>query len=716
MKNENKKNISFYVATNGNDNWSGTLSEPNVSRSDGPFATLYRAKEVVRTIKANEKDIPVDVIVAGGIYMLTDPLLLNEKDSGTKSGPVRWIAEEKSRVILSGGRRLTGWWPVGNGIFACTLTEARAGRLQSRQLFLDGERLPRARLPKKNAESPWFLTKAPIEDKELLKFTYYEGNIPVIKNPQEIEVVIYPYAEWCNNIIPIRHIDYDKCTMELLHSGKDFDVKPWFWPTTIVPNNRYCLENGLDFITEPGEWCISATEGCVYYMPEPGIDPNDQQLVLPILDTLVELRNTDYITLDGFTFTHSLDGDNTHPHGLDGVGAFFPMPGMKKCGYGVLIHNCDYVKVDSCTFDQVGSNAIYLTGGSHGCVIDNCVIDRPGANGICVVGSQIKEPDCGWHKGRYNGRGVGRGHPTSCKVVNNRISRNGYLNSYTQAIFTGLCDGLLVAHNLSEYAPTMAFCLGSNHYGRIVIEYNRIRYSGLDGNDNGAIHFWMEDDLPQERAGHVLRYNYISNIGSVSIDRENTLPYHTAVGIYIDNLSSNNFLYGNIIARVEGHGIMIHTGKNNVLENNIIYDCEPDALDKSSNKGSFTCINGFAPVSHMYSCNWFSRNVLVNRHPYVPQVNISNTKYLFAECDNNLFWRNDGFEPVLCVNGKTQSLDAWHDLGYDLHSVVGDPIFRDPEADDFSFPDTSPLCQIGFMPIDMSKIGPQRKPRLVNHY
>ena len=30
----------FYVATNGNDAWSGRLDSPNADKTDGPFATL----------------------------------------------------------------------------------------------------------------------------------------------------------------------------------------------------------------------------------------------------------------------------------------------------------------------------------------------------------------------------------------------------------------------------------------------------------------------------------------------------------------------------------------------------------------------------------------------------------------------------------------------------------------------------------------------------
>ena len=37
----------FYVATNGNDAWSGQLSAPNSQNSNGPFATLERARDAI---------------------------------------------------------------------------------------------------------------------------------------------------------------------------------------------------------------------------------------------------------------------------------------------------------------------------------------------------------------------------------------------------------------------------------------------------------------------------------------------------------------------------------------------------------------------------------------------------------------------------------------------------------------------------------------------
>ena len=60
----------FYVSTQGNDSWSGRLPQPNAAGGDGPFATLHRARNAVRELKAKagEKGLaqPVQVRIRGG--------------------------------------------------------------------------------------------------------------------------------------------------------------------------------------------------------------------------------------------------------------------------------------------------------------------------------------------------------------------------------------------------------------------------------------------------------------------------------------------------------------------------------------------------------------------------------------------------------------------------------------------------------------------------
>jgi hypothetical protein len=84
---------TYYVATNGKDSWSGTLPAPNANHTDGPFASLARAQQAVRTLA---RSLAVTVEIRQGTYYLplspTNPgtLSFSAADSGTASLPITW--------------------------------------------------------------------------------------------------------------------------------------------------------------------------------------------------------------------------------------------------------------------------------------------------------------------------------------------------------------------------------------------------------------------------------------------------------------------------------------------------------------------------------------------------------------------------------------------------------------------------------------------------
>jgi len=50
-------------------------------------------------------------------------------------------------------------------------------------------------------------------------------------------------------------------------------------------------------------------------------------------------------------------------------------------------------------------------------------------------------------------------------------------------------------------------------------------------------------------------------------------------------------------------------------------------------------------------------------------------------------------------------LDKNQSDGVDAHSLAVDPLFVDPENGDFRFKPNSPALKLGFVPLDMSKVG-----------
>src|SRR5689334_8700056 len=66
----------FYVATNGNDTWSGRLEEPNLALTDGPFKSLTRARDQVRQLRRNPLERNIVLWIRGGCYRLEQTLIL----------------------------------------------------------------------------------------------------------------------------------------------------------------------------------------------------------------------------------------------------------------------------------------------------------------------------------------------------------------------------------------------------------------------------------------------------------------------------------------------------------------------------------------------------------------------------------------------------------------------------------------------------------------
>jgi len=127
---------TWYVSPAGRDTWSGRRDTPNASQTDGPFATLERARDAIRASRQAGAPPagPVVVEVLGGRYERRQTFTLGAEDSGTAEAPVIYRARAGEQVILSGGQRLDGWQPVTDPVILARLEAA--AREQVRQVDL----------------------------------------------------------------------------------------------------------------------------------------------------------------------------------------------------------------------------------------------------------------------------------------------------------------------------------------------------------------------------------------------------------------------------------------------------------------------------------------------------------------------------------------------------------------------------------------------------
>ena len=143
--NTDGKSADFFVAPNGNDNWSGKLADPNEMNTDGPFKTIRRAQVAVRELKKlvyTPEEIPIEinyigsphelgdgrdilVLIRGGYYSLEETLLFSADDGGErvetnmptgafeyhklKDYFITYAAYPNERPIISGGQRIKNW-------------------------------------------------------------------------------------------------------------------------------------------------------------------------------------------------------------------------------------------------------------------------------------------------------------------------------------------------------------------------------------------------------------------------------------------------------------------------------------------------------------------------------------------------------------------------------------------------------------------------------
>jgi len=202
----------FYVATTGNDAWSGRLSAPNDEKTDGPFASLSRARDAVRKQRA-QNGLPkgATVFVRGGVYVMPATLELTPEDSGTAEAPIVCRAFQGEQPVLTGGRAIERFVPHQGKILRADLGGQNFPEFYFRQLFFNGQRQHLARHPNFDPETPiaggWtetghkpeHVSQDIPEDLRKRMFYYSPGAVHDWKHVEDAEVVIFQRAR----LVPI---------------------------------------------------------------------------------------------------------------------------------------------------------------------------------------------------------------------------------------------------------------------------------------------------------------------------------------------------------------------------------------------------------------------------------------------------------------------------------------------------------------------------------
>jgi len=650
----------LYVSPAGNDQWSGTLPEPNGQKTDGPFATVQQAQRAVRDLKKGAGPKPVTVVLRGGTYFLEAPLAFTPEDSGTAAAPVVYAAYPGERSVLSGGARLTGWQRVeveGQGRWQLRIPEVQRGEWQFSQLFVNDERRFRPRLPK---EGYHHIVKelAPSEaaqGKGYDRFGFRPGDVRSDwSNLNDVELLAF--HQWSMSRLRVGSIDDARNVV----TATGPTCNPSYW-AGLQRGNRFLVENVKEALDTPGQFYLDRPAGVLTYLPLPGESPEAVEVIAPRLDQLVLLKGqpevglpVEYLEFRGLTFAHT-------NWNVPETGYSFPQAeaSIAAAVSAVGAHDCVWA---GCELAHLGGYGLDLGQACQRNRVENCELWDLGAGGI-RIGTQGYEAD----ESKVAGHNVvrncalahgGRMHPAAIGVwighsPHNRIEHNDIHDFY----YTGLSVGWRWG-----YAESNA------HHN--AIERNHVYNIGQAVlSDMGGIYTLGPSP------GSVIRLNRFHDIDAYT---------YGGWGIYFDEGTSDILAENNLVYRTKTGGFHQHYGKENRFVNNILAFARVGQIQRTR------------PEPHRSFV--FERNLVLWGEGPLLHGNWSDNQYLL---DRNLYWHVGEGE----ITFAGMSLDKWREKGQDANSLIADPLFVDPAKDDFRLKDGSPAASVGFVPFDLSDTG-----------
>jgi len=654
MLTANADEFNYYVSPGGNDSWSG-------ESIDKPFASVQKARDAIRELKKTKGlSKPVTVYLRGGIYELKETIVFKPEDSGSRDCPVQYIAYNDENPVISGCKTINGRWKQYKGnIQVCEIDEVKQGKWYFMQLFLDDDRQTRACLPDRG----FYNIDETDDETGYNGFRFKDNNIKRFKNLTDVEVVLF--HAWNESRLMISDVDEQQKTVKFtgpvgrkLGRGRAL--------------NRYYIDNVFEGLDGPGEWYLDKQEGKLYYWPSEAVCPDDLEnadLRAPVLNELVRFEGNreknnyvEFINIKGITFS-----------GTDYILPEQGIPTIRDVG-------------------DIWFPAAITMNGARECVFENNVIKNTGTYGLDITGDAIRVTD---NKIYDTGSGgiITRSYGRSRNVIMyNHIHHCSDI--FHSGVGINIDDGGgLIANNLVHdigqsgiYGRHWSTDYGQEQERRnqeqgLIIEYNEIYNVMQKLNDGGGI-FIRDDNV-------IIRNNLIHDVYPPPEGHGSFV-----LGIYTGCETRNCLAENNVVYRTQAGMHIWYKNRNNTYLNNIFVDGEAWQIDLHNPVGEY---------QHQHIR--ILRNIICFSNPDGLLYSIQGERSLPLESDYNIIFHTKQKEFTIRGLEGVKTFEEWKELGFDTHSIIADPLFTDPENDDYSLKPESPALKLGFKPIDLSGVG-----------
>jgi Right handed beta helix region len=496
----------IFVDPSGDDSGPGTVERP--------FATLDRARAAAT---------PGTVVnLRAGTYRLATPLRLSADDSGAVYQAYGYGTAAQEKVVISGGRRITGWREGDDRV-----CRAQVPDLATRQLSVSGRPVPRAATAIEH-----HLSRTP---------TGYVIDAP---EPQswhgEVEFVYEGAYPWSEARCQVSEISGDERSTTVTMAQPAFDwatrlyqsVITWDGPGAGESNGTDAptrAENSPAFLTE-GTFALSG--GVLHYLPLPGEDLDD--VVAPVLETLVHAQDVHDLAFRGITFADATwlrpstpegflhyHGNGYYDGGLlqtvtfaDGEGQV-TVPGDAATMPGnVIFENASRVTLEGCRFTRLGAVALEFRGDGADNVLRNSVIDEVSGGGVVI--------------------GDGARHH---QVQNSHIHHVGRDYHGSPAILLSGTRDTVIAHNQVNDVPHAGIVVYSGRGAQVL---NNLVHDTMQVLADGGGIYLAGSQGSSHASGALVRGNVV---------RDTITPYN--FGLYTDYGAAWVTVQGNVVHRAD---------------------------------------------------------------------------------------------------------------------------------------------------------------------
>ncbi|WP_147915600.1 right-handed parallel beta-helix repeat-containing protein [Ruania zhangjianzhongii] len=654
-----------------------------------PVGDLHGAIQVIRARR--EVGQRAVVWIAGGRYRHHETLSLGPADSFTSFVAI----DPANPPVFDGSVPVTDWRSVR--VNGRSMLAAPAPADGGKSLYVDGERRPRPRLPRGRRLQ---MASAGGLDPHAHgvgtmfdggdTFTYADGDLPELSEPDRVEVVVPHY--WVQERLPIGSIDYGTRTIvspyRSLFALRDDAAKTFA---------TYYLDNVAEALgDEPGEWYLDATgavcglDGAhVLYVPRANETAENLQARLPVVEAFVTVagHESDPVREVRFEQVHFAYADfTTSPPAVPPFGVRED-PILPAGEYGTEVQAASQVPA-----------AVQLRY-AHGCVFLDCALEHIGGYGIelgdgtrgaLISGSSFTDLGAGAV------RAGGSADPASPGFVSHNEISDCTIRSGGR-VYPG-CVAILLqhaAHHIVAYNEVADFYYSAVSIGWVwdyhpsasvgnLVEGNHLHHLGQgELNDMGGVY------LLGIAPGTIVRGNHIHDVRCRN---------YGGWGIYLDEASSHVVIEQNTVHDSSSQCLHLHYGRENIVRDNLFAF------------GGHGQVTVSRPEEHV-GLTLLGNMLLGSGRPAFTghEGRPDDVRSLNVRSDLNLVWDySPAAGAVIAANGTSApdadgarrwqltgpADDDWLAAGRDRHSVVADPLLADPQSRDFSLRPGSPAHEL----------------------